>query len=117
MTREESIKFAKEIAAFQQGKTIQVYTRKWVDDPNPSFSIKSKYRVKPEQQKRLPTIDDVKQWFMENRVFKDKTGSLMRIQKIDIDNCPITIDDDFYTIEQFIEYYTHADGSELYITE
>ena len=116
--KQEAFKlFAPEIKAFQEGKQIQVLTRnKWVDTDNPSFDVKSKYRVKPEEPKtilersidgviwyevgkeptefnnkikylrsriiggekpkstkRLPTIEEVEKWFMENRVFRLRT--------------------------------------------
>ena len=117
MTQEAAIKFKDEIKAFQEGKQIQVFTRKWVDDNNPSFSIKSKYRVKPQETKRLPTIEEVEQWFLENKVFRYKDGMLCRIFTIDVDNHPIGIDGDYETIEEFCRDYTHYDGSSLYITE
>ena len=121
MTKEESIKWAPEIAAFQQGKTIQIFIRKWVDDPNPDFSIKSKYRIKPESTKRLPTIEEVKEWFMENRVFMYKEKSILRrIEHFDICNHigkPLFIGGEWITIENFCKMYTHADGLELYINE
>jgi hypothetical protein len=157
MTQEAAIKFKDEIKAFQEGKQIQVFTRKWVDDNNPSFSIKSKYRVKPVEKqeqkriielsddgetwfeatsfipkceklharvrvetqptKRLPTIEEVKKWFLENRAFRYKDGMLCRIFTIDVDSHPIGIDGDYETIEEFCRDYTHYDGSSLYITE
>ena len=159
MTQEAAIKFKDEIKAFQEGKQIQIFIRnKWVDDNNPSFSIKSKYRVKPEEErtiiitecsndgsiwfpkerfspmstayferqriiqqkqpkKRLPTIEEVKKWFLENMVFRYKDGMLCRIFTIDVDSHPIGIDGDYETIEEFCRNYTHYDGSSLYITE
>lgn len=164
MTQEAAIKFKEEIKAFQEGKQIQVFTRKWVDDDNPSFSIKSKYRVKPEGQKtiveksidgitwyeigkvptelnnkmkfvrlriigeekpkptkRLPTIEEVEQWFLENRVFLLKcTNTFYRIESFTKhpkqgDNVIYT--GEWYTIKEFCEDHAHYDGSSLYITE
>ena len=123
MTQEDAIKWKKEIEAFQQGKTIQVFTRKWVDDDNPSFSLKSKYRVKPEQTKRQPTIKEVEKWFIENRVFILKSSNCMlRITSFtttpyDLTEEYICIDVNWYTIQEFCKHFTHYDGSSLYITE
>lgn len=125
MTQEAAIKFKDEIKAFQEGKQIQVFTRKWVDDNNPSFSIKSKYRVKPQETKRLPTIEEVEQWFVENRVFKEnfpktelKRQTLVRIQSlIPRGNVMLLIVSEWYTLEVFCNEFTHYDGSSLYITE
>ena len=123
MTQEGAIKWKKEIEAFQQGKTIQVFTRKWVDDDNPSFSLKSKYRVKPEQTKRQPTIKEVEKWFFENRVFILKSSNCMlRITSFtttpyDLTEEYICIDVNWYTIQEFCKHFTHYDGSSLYITE
>ena len=124
--KQEAFKlFAPEIKAFQEGKQIQIFIRnKWVDTDNPSFDVKSKYRVKPEEPKltkRLPTIEEVEKWFMENRVFiYKKTNVLQRIFCIDRNNKnnkPLNDGDEWQTIEDFCDNYTHIDGSELYITE
>ena len=121
MTQEAAIKFKDEIKAFQEGKQIQVFTRKWVDDNNPSFSLKSKYRVKPQKTKRLPTIEEVEQWFLENKVFLYKsTNTFYRIESFT--KHPKQGDDviytgEWYTIKEFCEDHAHYDGSSLYITE
>ena len=163
MTQEAAIKFKDEIKAFQEGKQIQVFTRKWVDDNNPSFSIKSKYRVKPVEEpeqkriielsddgktwfeatrfipkcenlhvrvrvetqptKRLPTIEEVEKWFLENKVFVYKVANkniLHRIQSFDKRECEIDhiqIGSYWRSIEDFCSEYSHLDGSSLYITE
>ena len=51
MTREGNIKWAKEIDAQRQGKTIQVQQvdGNWFDEPNPSFTEVITYRIKPER--------------------------------------------------------------------
>ena len=125
MTQEAAIKFKDEIKAFQEGKQIQVFTRKWVDDNNPSFSLKSKYRVKPQETKRLPTIEEVEQWFLENKVFKEnfpkielKRQLLVRIQAlIPRGKIMLLIGDRVYQLEEFCNDFTHLDGSSIYITE
>lgn len=126
MTKQEAIKWKPEIEAFQQGKTIQILIRnKWVDDENPSFSIKSKYRIKPEQTKRLPTIEEVEKWFMDGLVFREnfqnielKRQTLVTIQSlIPRGSIKLLIVGEWYTLEQFCNNFTHLDGSELYIIE
>lgn len=162
MRREAFKLFSNEIKAFQEGKQIQIFIRnKWVDTDNPSFDVKSKYRVKPEEQKtiaeksidgitwyeigkvpkelnnkmkfarlriigeekpkptkRLPTIQEVEKWFLENRVFRYKnTDSLARINRISKGSFePICIAY-WLSIQEFCSNYTNLDGSELYITE
>ena len=165
MTREAFKLFSNEIKAFQEGKQIQIFIRnKWVDTDNPSFDVKSKYRVKPEEQKtiveksidgvtwyeigkittelndkmkfarirvigeekpkptkRLPTIEEVEKWFLENRVFVYKnTNVLQRIDCFDKNNensQPVFVGGLWKGLEKFCADYINLDGSELYITE
>ena len=123
MTQEAFKLFANEIKAFQEGKQIQVLIRnKWVDTDNPSFNVKSKYRVKPEDPKptkRLPTIEEVEKWFMENRVFRLKTQihGLYRMETISIEQKSLRIGGRSIIIDELCEDFTHYDGSELYIIE
>ena len=119
MTKEGAIKWKNEIKAFQEGKQIQRKTSGvWFDEKSPRFEVDVEYRVKPESTKRLPTIEEVEQWFLENRVFRfKKTGILTRIIAFSRkSNYPVYIDY-WKSIDQFCENYTHYDGSELYITE
>lgn len=124
MTQEEAKKWKNEIAAFAEGKTIQYkdfFCKEWTDNDEPNFKLDCFYRIKPEPTKRQPTIEEVKEWFMENMVFVYKDNQILhRIQGIDIrsyrvDN--VFIGGNWRTIEGFCIQYTHADGSELYITE
>ena len=122
MTRESAIKWAPEIKAFQEGKQIQgrkIGNTEWMDYEFPMFDEDFEYRIKPEQTKRLPTIEEVKEWFMENRVFinKEKTFNC-RIQAINENTTNIHVGGrGWYDLKFFCEDFTHADGSELYITE
>lgn len=62
MTRYESIKWAAEIAAFQQGKTIQllgIIDGNWSDFDHPTFSEDRCYRIKPEPKLRAWKRDEV----------------------------------------------------------
>ena len=74
-------------------------------------------------QHRLPTIEQVKEWFMENRVFYLKSSkAYLRIFTFTENPCDnseeyIYIGQTWYTIKQFCKGFTHADGSELYINE
>lgn len=126
MTKQEAIKWKPEIEAFQQGKTIQIQIRnKWVDDESPSFSIKSKYRINPEPTKRLPTIEEVEQWFLYGLIFREnipnielKRQTLVIIQSlIPRGSIKLLIVGEWYTLEQFCNDFTYLDGSSLYITE
>ena len=123
MTRETLIKHWDVIQAFKEGKKIEYFSNfdgKWVNVKNPSFDIECSYRVKPESTKRLPTIEEVERWFLENKVFRYKrTGTLERIMTFQSTNeTPICdADREWHCISGFCEKYTHYDGSELYIIE
>ena len=122
MKKEGAIKWKNEIKAFQEGKQIQRKTRGvWFDEKSPRFEVDVEYRVKPEAKKRLPTIEEVEQWFLDNNVFIDKENVFYtRIYCFDktdeIQTIKIGIQG-WISVEQFCERYTHYDGSELYITE
>ena len=120
MTQKGAIKWATEIKAFQEGKQIQRQTRcVWFDEKSPRFEEDVEYRIKPESPKRLPTIEEVEQWFLENKVFKHKsTKTFYRSSSFNnISTTPIYIYGEWNTIDKLCMYYTHYDGSELYITE
>ena len=122
MTKEGAIKWQNEIKAFQEGKQIQRKTRGvWFDEKNPRFEVDVEYRVKPESTKRLPTIEEVEQWFLVFIVFRfKKTGALTRLKNVDCrkeEEYQISDINRWITIEEFCEKYTNYDGSELYITE
>lgn len=128
MTQEEAIKFKEEIKAFQEGKTIQLFTElanKWIDTMDPMFNHENLYRIKPESTKRLPTIEEVEKWFMDGLVFREnfpnielKRQTLVTIQSlVPRGSIKLLILGVWYTLEQFCNNFTHYDGSELYITE
>ena len=121
MTRESAIKWKKEIEAFQNGKTIQcLYPSGWIDVPKPCFS-NGEFRIKPEPTKRLPTIQEVEKWFLENKVFiHKKTNVFCRIERVDKSGWEeqvVYIYNEWFTLNTFCKEHTHYDGSELYITE
>ena len=66
MTQEEAKKWKNEIAAFAEGKTFKKINCKdmFCFNDDPSFKLGCFYRVKPEPTKRLPTIEEVEQWFI-----------------------------------------------------
>ena len=126
MTREQLIKHWDVIKAFKEGKEIQFRKTGSTGWKNPfcnnsfEFSMNYEYREKPEQQKRLPTIEEVEKWFLENMVFVYKeTGVFERIATFDNkrNRCICNFNMEWLTIELFCELYTHYDGSELYVTE
>ena len=118
MTQKGAIKWATEIKAFQEGKQIQRQTRGvWFDEKSPRFEEDVEYRIKPESTKRLPNIEEVEKWFLENKVFKGKRiGGMYRINSIE-DKNNITIAGAYTNIDELCSCFTHLDGSELYITE
>jgi len=80
----------------------------------------ARVRVEKQPTKRLPTIEEVEKWFLENRVFVYKDDkAIVRICVISrYSETPIwTTNDDGFTISQFCEQLTNYDGTELYITE
>jgi hypothetical protein len=124
MTREQIIYHWDAIVAFKEGKVIQYYDevdKHWCIAYEPSFRLDIKFRIKPESTKRLPTIEEVEQWFLENRVFiyKEKT-ILHRMQSLDRCNRNgqlLQIGSVWITVEDFSELYTHYNGEELYFNE
>ena len=125
MTQKGAIKWANEIKAFQEGKQIQRQTRGvWFDEKSPRFEEDVEYRIKPESPKRLPTIEEVEKWFLENKVFAEKctfnggiNPTLIRITTLKKRSCELFIHNEWFTIEMFCKYVLNIDGSELYITE
>ena len=125
MTQKGAIKWATEIKAFQEGKQIQRQTRGvWFDEKSPRFEEDVEYRIKPESTKRLPTIEEVEKWFLENKVFAEKCSfngginpTLVRITTLKKRSCELFIHNEWYTIEMFYMYFLNVDGTELYIPE
>lgn len=125
MTREEIIEQYPIALAEKEGKKIQYYCDgKWIDCVGSAIYGQGKLRVKPEQTKRLPIIQEVQKWFLEDKVFKFKTKHLNHVclqRIISFDSLcdkPILIGNgQYYSIEMFCDLYTQLDGSELYITE
>ena len=124
MTREALIKHWDVIQAFKEGKEIQIYSKieeRWVDYDSFDFRIDYEYRIKPEPTKRLPTIEEVEQWFLDNRIFRySKNGAYTRISSFDKNDKITTMQigsQGWISVEQFCESYTNYDGSSLYITE
>ena len=126
MTREELIKHWDVIQAFKEGKIIEYRrfgTEFWKSDnyQNYEFRENYEYRIKPEPTKRLPTIEEVEKWFLENRVFvHKKTNVFGRIERFDKSGWKeqvVYIYNEWFTLNTFCKEYTHLDGSELYITE
>ena len=128
MTREQLIKHWDVIQAFKEGKEIQcrkIGSEQWNNEHGGfEFRLNYEYREKPEEPKptkRLPTIEEVEKWFMENRVFMyKKNGVYTRIESFDKNDKITTIKigtQGWISIDQFVERYCNIDGSELYITE
>ena len=126
MTREQIIEQYPIALAEKQGKQIQYlqnFTNIWIDCTRDVVYGKEKLRIKPEPTKRLPTIEEVEKWYLENRVFILKTSNCMiRITSFTTTPCDSTeeyicIGGSWYTIQDFCKKYNHYDGSSLYITE
>ena len=124
MTIEQIIEQYPIALAEKEGKKIQYYWNgKWIDCIGSVIYGKEKLRIKPEPTKRLPTIEEVEKWYLENRVFMYKVANkniLHRIQSIDKRECEINhiqIGSYWRSIEDFCSEYTNYDGSTLYITE
>ena len=122
MTREALIKHWDVIQAFKEGKEIEYYSNikeKWCLVTDPIFTDGDEYRVKPEAKKRLPTIEEVEQWFLDNKVFKltIQTHGLYRIEMISLEDESLRIGERSIKTEEFCKDFTNYDGSSLYITE
>ena len=60
MTRERAKELAPIIAAYGEGKTIQIYIGNgWADLLSASFDASDEYRIKPEAKRRLMTREEV----------------------------------------------------------
>ena len=129
MTRLELKRYWMFYEAFKNDKVVQCKSTsvdEWIDLPYIDcllqFPVES-LRIKPETAKRLPTIEEVEKWFLENRVFILKSSNCMlRITSFTTTPCDLTeeyicIDVNWYTIQEFCKHFTHYDGSSLYITE
>ena len=106
-------------------KVIQEYSEDlkiWFTEDNVPINLLVKHNririefVKPESKKRTPTIGEVKQWFLDNKLFINKNGILIRIESLNKKDEKVYFDR-WYTIDEFCKQFTHYDGSELYITE
>ena len=99
------------------GKTWQEYD-KYFESFSHTRELQTRVRIVECQTKRLPTIEEVEQLFLDNKVFRYKnTDNLARINKISKGSFePICITH-WISIKEFCEYYANYDGSELYITE
>ena len=124
MTRESLIKHLDVMQAFKDGKKLKVrFGDSFIDDSNPSFGFYEEYIIVEEKEptKRLPTIEEVEKWFIENRVFiHKKTNVFCRIERFDKSGWEeqvVYIYNEWFTLNTFCKEHTHYDGSELYITE
>ena len=122
MTREALIKHWDVIQAFKEGAKLKVrFGDSFIDDSSPSFGFYEEYVIveKKEPTKRLPTIEEVGQWFLENRVFRfSGTEILFKIQSIDLNHSHRQIRiTNWYSISDFCIQCEPIDGTELYITE
>jgi len=122
MRREFLQKHWEVMEAFKNGAEVQFQdlTGIWMDCEHPTFAGNIEFRIKPKPVKRLPTIQEVEQWFLENKVFKiEGQNCLQRIISLDKDHDQQIIigKQRFIDIEQLCEDFTHLDGTELYINE
>ena len=86
--------------------------------------LHARVRVETQPTKRLPTIEDVEQWFLENKVFFLKEYKCyMRILSFTKYPCDYSKEyiclsnQSWVTIEEFCKKFTHCDGSSLYVTD
>ena len=121
MRREFLQKHWEVMEAFKNGAEVQFQDLSgvWMECEHPTFADNIEFRIKP--AKRLPTIEEVEQWYLENRVFiyKEKT-ILHRMQSFDRcnrDGQLLQIGSVWITVKDFCELYTHLDGLDLTITE
>lgn len=121
MTKEEIIEQYPIALAEKEGKKIQYYCDgNWIDCRGSAIYGQEKLRVKPKLTKRLPTIEEVEKWFLENKVFVyNETGTYERIGTfLKTNETPIcNYDKEWLSIKEFCQLYSNIDGTELYITE
>jgi hypothetical protein len=126
MKQEDAIKWKKEIIAFAEGKVIQVRikgTLTWYDIED-EFKIRGnwEYRIKPDKIKRLPTNDEVFQWFRDGKVFKlynvfvfCKIEGL--VNNLNKNNFSVRISNEWFTITKLVNTFTDEFGNPLMIEE
>lgn len=110
MTREGAKKWAKEIKAFTEGKTIQILERDdcWCDTEIPCFVVDFKYRIKPES--KLVPFDFTDAEKLIGKVVKVKNMSTMFLVTAVFNNlCNLSGFE--YTYEKLLSGFTFLDGS------
>lgn len=121
MTREGYKKHYALIQQWKDGAQIQRYdnlTNKWENTYNPVWSENSQYRITPILKLRLPTIEEITQWFIEGKVFRYKNNNALgKLESVIIDSKQIFIHRDLYDIETFCKSYTHYNGTPIAILE
>lgn len=121
----DSIRQTEYIAVEKNQYIINEYShdkKQWFEEnkcPNGLSKIYHRIRICG-KTKRLPTIEEVEKWFLENKVFVYKeTGTYERIMTFQkTHETPIcNYDKEWLSIEEFCQLYSNVDGTELYITE
>lgn len=107
MTHEEAKKWEKEIKAFIDGATTQVYHMNWEDINDPGWEINNDYRIKP-QSKLVPFEPSE---ILCGKVVRLKSDHTVLHVIRDQDSSYIYIGTEFMTHENLLNSYEFADGS------
>ena len=111
MTQEGAKKWAKEIQALAEGKTIQSTERtlnKWRDANDPCFSYQYEYRIKPES-KIIPFDSRDAKDIIGKAVIMVKTNETTMVLSIDYKH--IVLSGYRLTFKEFLQECTFLDGS------
>ena len=121
MTREGYKKHYALIQQWVDGAYIQCFnekTNRWETVFNPLWSEDAQYRREPVLKLRIPTIDEIIQWFIEGKVFRYKNNNALgKLESVIIDSKQIFIHSVQYDIETFCKSYTHYNGTPIAILE
>ncbi len=113
MTREQVIKWWKEIEAFKNGKEIQYRNKqndKWNDAETPTFSFNTEYRIKPEPE--LIPFDYSDAEFLIGKAVKSKNVSVVNlICKVSGNGGSVIVGNSAYTLQQLYDTFTFLDGA------
>lgn len=118
MTREEAIKWKKEIYAFQQGKTIEILDQvenKWIPVSDPFFSLDREYRIAPEPRPTKYRPFKFGEITPGNIVRNIETQDLCSV--IYVNSGGLVVGRSSLCYNELLQYYTFFDGSPCGVKE
>lgn len=110
MTQQGAKKWAKEIEALQNGKTIQYRINKdWIDIETPNFDECGNYRIKPEP--KLVPFDLTDAEKLIGKVVKNNTTSKLIEMVVAVNEHSVICQSGMWYYTRFLKDFTFIDGS------